>query len=111
MPLPDGEQGTSWYGEFYLQYSLSPSLFPAYHAHTVKGIASLRTILGDIACRAFREGKRVHCLAWDEVMEYKVRLDKWFEGLPEPLTPQKIVFPWHLKIQCVPRLTPGLKQY
>lgn len=102
MPLPDPNEGTSWYGEFYLEYPLSTTAFPAHHAHTVKGIASLRAILGDIACRAFRNGKKVHCLTWDEAMQYKARLDKWFEDLPEPLTPKRIVFPWHLKIQCAP---------
>ena len=99
MPLPDPEQGSSWYGEFYLQYPLDQAVFPAHHGHTVRSIATIRAILGDIASRAFRGGKKVHCLTWDEVMEFKAKLDKWFEELPDPLTPRKIVFPWHLKIQ------------
>ncbi|KAK1830892.1 hypothetical protein QBC39DRAFT_100834 [Podospora conica] len=98
MPLPDPNNGSSWYGEFYLEYPLCSTYFPAFHAHTVQGIASLRTILGDIASKAFRNGKKVHCLTWDEAMQYKAQLDKWFEDLPDPLTPKRIVFPWHLKI-------------
>jgi len=101
-PLPDPDGGTLWYGEFYLRYPLSAAVFPGHHGHTVKQIASLRAILGDIASQAFRNGKKVHCLTWDEAMQYKARLDQWFEDLPEPLTPKRIVFPWHLKIQCVP---------
>ena len=74
-----------------------------YHGHTFKAIAALRAILNDIADRVFTRGPDnqlvQHVISWDEACLFRQRLDRLFESLPGVLTPSKIVFPCHMKLQ------------
>ncbi|KAK3358721.1 hypothetical protein B0T25DRAFT_599547, partial [Lasiosphaeria hispida] len=96
-PLPDPEKDPSWYGEFWLQYPMNSSLFPARHGYTVRTIALLRIILCEIACRAFRGEGGTQTLSWNDIVEFRAKLDRWYQAIPEPISAKNVVFPWHLK--------------
>lgn len=102
IPLPDPDVDPAWYGEIWLKYPQSSMLFPSHLGHTMRSVSQIRTILGEIAWSGvYRDGERTQGLSYSEVMHFKKKLDQWFENLPDPLKPMKVVFPWHLKTQYV----------
>jgi len=103
IPLPEVDEYPEWYGDFNLQYPVSPVIVPANHGHTINSVSKLRLILHHIARRAFRDKEPNEWMSWGEAMTLKSMLDNWFQNLPEPIKPRNVVFPWHLKIQWVLR--------
>ena len=101
-PLPDPDEDPDWYGEIWLRYPLSSTLYPAHLGYTMRSISQLRVILCEIAWSGtFRDRECTRGLSYGEVMQFKKKLDSWFDCLPDPLKPNKVVFPWHLKTQYV----------
>lgn len=100
VPLPDPESNPAWYGEVLLRYPTTGAIVPMRHGHTFKAIAALRIILNDISGSVFTSPDRTkHVISWDEASLFRQRLDGLFENLPQVLTPSKIVFPCHMKLQ------------
>ncbi|KAL7626163.1 hypothetical protein AAE478_002933 [Parahypoxylon ruwenzoriense] len=96
-PLPDPILDSQWYGEIWVRYPLSQTLFPTNLGCIVKSNFDLRKLMNDIAAEIFEEGRPPKVTA-DKILECKSRLDVWFASLPDPLTPTKVVLPDHIKI-------------
>lgn len=99
VPLPDPESNPAWYSEVWLRYPTTGAVVPMYHGHTFRAIAALRVILNDIAQQVFTRPKERQAISWDEASYFRQRLDHLFATLPGVLTPSKIVFPCHMKLQ------------
>ncbi|KAI0180537.1 hypothetical protein GGR52DRAFT_531750 [Hypoxylon sp. FL1284] len=96
-PLPDPALDAGWYGEIWIRYPLSQTVYPASVGHVVKANFELRKLMNDMAAEMFEEDKPPRTTV-AQVLDCKARLDSWFTHLPEPLMPTKVVLPDHLKI-------------
>jgi hypothetical protein len=99
IPLPDPSIDPGWYGQIWLRYPLDPKLYTTHFPHQFKAQAEVRFIMNDNWLRQF--GKEVSSSApgLHETNEFYSRLRKWYDDLPEPLTPAKITFPSQLMLQ------------
>ncbi|KAI1410532.1 hypothetical protein F5Y13DRAFT_201990 [Hypoxylon sp. FL1857] len=96
-PLPDPLLDPKFYGEVWLRYPLSQTLFPTNLGCVIKANLELRALMNDMAWELFEDDKPPH-MSVEKALECKSRLDAWFVNLPEPLMPTKIVLPDHIKI-------------
>ncbi|KAI5867928.1 hypothetical protein GGS23DRAFT_591738 [Durotheca rogersii] len=96
-PLPDPRVDPQWYGEIWVRYPLSQTLFPINLSHVIRTNFDLRKLMNDIAGEVFVVGKPPNATA-QKVLDLKSRLDAWFADLPETLAPTRVVLPDHLKI-------------
>ena len=98
-PLPEPTTDPQWYGEVYIRYSPSQTLWPMHFGYLFKTISELRMIMNDIATQFFSDPQSQRTISIRKVLEFKSRLDDWFKSLPDPLQPQNIVLPCHLTVQ------------
>lgn len=98
--MPDPVSDPAWYGEILLKYPAAGTIVPMNYGHTFKAVVALRSIFIDISLKAFAGNTRSHnALTWEEAIMYRQRLDNLFESLPEALSPSKMVYPCHMKLQ------------
>ncbi|KAI1102600.1 hypothetical protein F4804DRAFT_334096 [Jackrogersella minutella] len=96
-PLPDPTLDKAWYGEIWLRYPMSHTLYPTNLAFTMNTNFQLRLMMNEMALELFEDDKPPH-MTQAKALECKSRLDNWFTNLPEPLMPTKVVLPDHMKI-------------
>ncbi len=98
FPLPDPTVDPQWYGEIWIRYPMSQTVYPVHLGTTIKCNFELRKMMNAMASELFEEDKPP-IVTPGEILECKSRLDMWFTNLPDPLTPTKIVLPDQIKIQ------------
>jgi hypothetical protein len=98
IPLPDPLEQPKWYGELWVRYPLSQSLFPTYHGLLFKAKADFWTIINEISSLTFSPHRATSKLTVSEIFQFYQRLKAWLHNLPEPLSPAKIVLPHQLKM-------------
>ena len=98
-PLPDPVVNPQWFGEVWLRYPIDQTLTPLHIGHILKSHMGMCHILNDIAVASFKNPETQGQLSVQKTLEFKRRLDTWFERLPIPLQPQRAVHPSHLRIQ------------
>ncbi|OTA95752.1 hypothetical protein M434DRAFT_393609 [Hypoxylon sp. CO27-5] len=96
-PLPDPLLDPGFYGEVWIRYPLGQRLYPTNLGCIIKSNFELRKLMNDMAAELFEDDKPCH-MSVEKALECKSRLDAWFVGLPDPLTPTKVVLPDHIKI-------------
>lgn len=102
-PLPDPCTDPDWYGQIWLRYPLDPMLYTTHFQHQFKAQCEFRIFLCDSWLQRSRvlDGKKNWdlALALPSVNLLYARMRKWYNSLPEPLTPSKIVLPSQLMLQ------------
>jgi hypothetical protein len=96
FPLPDPSEDPQWYGEIWAKYPLNQSLSPSYFGHVFRVRSQFRIIMNEYCQVAYSKGSKVDL---GKANELHSRLKTWFDGLPDPLLPKKIVLPGHLQLQ------------
>lgn len=82
-----------------MKYPLNQTIFPAHHGHLFKAKAELWSITNDIALQAFKYSGSRQRLSIEQILGFYSRLTAWYNNLPEPLTPKRIVLPDQFKLQ------------
>ena len=100
FPLPDPDQDPHWYGETWIQYPLSQTLFNTKDGSLFKAKLELGLILNALAAQLFDVGDGDEAkLSSQNAVDFSMKLTAWFSSLPLCLTPAEIVFPFQLKLQ------------
>ena len=94
--LPDPSQDTSFYGEVWVQYPLSDCLLPSGFGQVFKAKSEFRVIMNEFCQIAYSNDSVV---TFDKAYKLLSQLQSWFDGLPDPLLPKRIVLPAHLQLQ------------
>jgi hypothetical protein len=106
-PLPDPNTHSQWFGETFIQYPRDSNPTPTYLGHTLRARLALRTIMNDMSKELFKHLGGARKLPLDQLLKFKLRLEAWFNTLPEMLTPDAAVFPTQLELQyALPFLKP-----
>ncbi|KAL8372910.1 hypothetical protein RB599_000234 [Gaeumannomyces hyphopodioides] len=96
---PLGEVHYSKYaGELWLQFPGAAHPVPCHHGLSFRCIVSFRQIMCDVAERVYGQGKSPRSLSFLESMSFRKRLLYWFDHLPPPLRPDRVVTPSDLKL-------------
>lgn len=95
-PLPEPEQDPSFYGEIWLRYGGSQTLTEMHFGHLFKAKCEFRIIMQRFCSTAFAKGVEVEL---DHAYELYSQLKYWYNSLPAPLQPRRIVLPCHLQLQ------------
>lgn len=94
--LPDPEQDPSWYGEIRVKYPLNHGLSSMHMGEVFRAKSQFRIIMNEFCIAAYSDYSKVDInLAY----YFRERLEDWYNGLPESLTPKKIVLPGQLQLQ------------
>ncbi|EHK48687.1 hypothetical protein TRIATDRAFT_21764, partial [Trichoderma atroviride IMI 206040] len=99
LALPENPEA---YGEVWVKYPTTSMPVPLHFGQIFKTTTEFRTIASDIICSAFpsssaSEGKKkLPTVA--QAAEYRSRLRKWYEQLPNYLSPQNLILPIHFDI-------------
>ncbi|OAA35696.1 Zn(2)-C6 fungal-type DNA-binding domain protein [Metarhizium rileyi] len=96
--LPHPKDVPAWYGETWLKYPLSSTLFPSNSGDVFKARAEFAMIQNDVARRLFASPASASQLSAVEVAGFYYRFKSWYDSLPEALSPQRAVLPSHLKV-------------
>lgn len=97
-PLPDPMEQPQWYGELWVMYPLNQSPLPTYHGLLFKAKADYWTIITEFLLLSLSRPRATARLPVHKILGFYNRLRAWLHGLPEPLTPKKIVLPHQLKL-------------
>ncbi|KAI8710723.1 Zn(2)-C6 fungal-type domain-containing protein [Fusarium sp. LHS14.1] len=95
-PMPDLDGEPSWYGELWLRYPPSSTLFPMHFGYVYRAQTELRRIANGIACIISRGQKTTQRLTASELAHFLKELDDWYDALPEPIKSHKAVLPCQL---------------
>lgn len=98
VPLPDSTLEPQWYGEIWMQYPSDQAPISLYLGHKLETEAGLHTIMNDIGLSIFGDSSP-QSLTLERIAALKRKLNGWKGTLPEPLQPNKLVFPFHLNLQ------------
>jgi hypothetical protein len=101
VPLPDPTQRLQWYGEVWVKYPKNPCIFPSNFGHFFKAKAEFLIILNEISLQCFRAVEPQGAMMGQNLSAFESRLENWYNGLPECLSPTNIALPAHLKLQYV----------
>ena len=101
--LPSPAENPAWYGELYLKYPVSQQLYPVKFGEIFKAKAEFRVILNELGLRLFAHQNAAadDRLSNRDASEFCSRFKRWYQALPESLSPRKVVLPGHLTLQCV----------
>ncbi|GAB1311051.1 Nitrogen assimilation transcription factor [Madurella fahalii] len=97
-PLPDPMDQPQWYGELWIKYPLNPTRLPTYHGLLFKAKADYWTIITEFLLLTLSRPRATARLPVHQIFGFYNRFRAWLHGLPEPLTPRKIVLPHQLKL-------------
>ncbi|KAJ4269845.1 hypothetical protein NW762_001514 [Fusarium torreyae] len=98
--VPDPERDPEWFGEIWLKYPSSSVLVPLKYSLTFKAKIEFSVVLNEAMVGTHR-GHNDHHLTQDgakSIIGITKKLETWYQTLPEPLSPSKIVFPSQLMI-------------
>ncbi|KAK0730418.1 hypothetical protein B0H67DRAFT_32036 [Lasiosphaeris hirsuta] len=97
--LPDPAEEPEWYGEGFVRYPLTPEpRLPTYHPLFFKAKTDLYLIVNEYSLFAYGRHNPQQPLAPRRVLWFYNRLVAWFKGLPEPLSPRRIVMPHQIML-------------
>lgn len=91
--LPDPAMHHNWYGDVWVQYLGSSTVYPLHLGHTLKALAGLRQIQSDFSLEFFAGNDRNVDLTVERAYYYNSRVEDWYQGLGEPLKAEKLVYP------------------
>ena len=97
--MPDLDEEPSWYGELWLRYPPSPTLFPMYFGYVYRAQTELRRIANGIACIISEGQNMTRSLTASELAHFRKELDDWYDAVPEPIKSHKAVLPCQLIMQ------------
>ncbi|KAL8339053.1 hypothetical protein RB601_006007 [Gaeumannomyces tritici] len=100
LPFPplDEVHYSKYAGELWLQFPGAQHPVPCHHGLSFRYIVAFRQIMCDVADRVYGQGKSPRPLSFLESMGYRKRLLYWFDHLPPPLRPDRVVTPTDLKL-------------
>lgn len=99
IPLPDPAEDPVWYGQTWLRYPQSSTPAGTSFGFTFKAVCELRVIMNAMCCAMFEKPGELTKLSLDATLNFYSKLRDWFDNLPDPLLPHKIVFPNQIKLQ------------
>jgi len=99
IALPEISEETNNYGDLCLRYPSSRQPISVKYGRTFIAIAQFRVIVNDIAAMFFTKVERPVNVTVNGIQGFCVRLDSWYQNLPEDLAAREICFPWQLKLQ------------
>lgn len=94
--LPDPSKDPSWYGETWVNYPLNRGLSPLNMGQVLRARCQFRIIMNEFCNTAYSGGYKIDL---ELANHFRGRLESWYHGLPESLTPRRIVLPGHLQLQ------------
>jgi hypothetical protein len=97
LELPQGPVAC---GEVWIKYPTVNNPIPLHFADSFKAIVEFRLIMNDIANTAFSVGAEQPMLL-SKAMEFRGRLQQWYERLPSCLNAVNLIVPAHFHIQYV----------
>jgi hypothetical protein len=98
-PLPDVAAEPDWYSELWLRYPLDQQPYPMGFGHGMKALSELRVIMNDICAVSFHQSVNPAKIEWEQAVQFRKRLQKWYDALPDAISHSKLLFPAHLKLQ------------
>lgn len=97
--LPDPVEKPEWYGEGWVRYPLTPQpRLSTHHPLFFKAKTDLYLIVNEYSLLAYGRPNPQQPLAPRLVLWFYNRLVAWFTGLPEPLSPRRIVMPHQIML-------------
>ncbi|KAF2475141.1 uncharacterized protein BDR25DRAFT_381964 [Lindgomyces ingoldianus] len=100
IDLPDPVQNPGWYGEMWIRYPLSQTLSPTYFGLGFQASAAMQVMKNDMGLEMYGNLSGSGKLSVAQTKTLFQRLTAWFDSLPGPLKPQRIVLPLHFKIHA-----------
>jgi hypothetical protein len=95
-PLPDPAAEPGWYGEIWVKYPNSHSLYCTNFSVLFKFRAELRIIMHQFCAKAYTNGVKV---SLKEAYGLYSRLKSWEDRLPNSLKPKHIALPAQIELQ------------
>lgn len=102
-PVPDPEHDTDWFGEIWLKYPSGSALVPLQCGVTFKAKMDFSVVLNEAMLEIDKDSNKDFLTrnGATRIIAITKRLDRWYQNLPEALSPTNIVFPSQLKLQYV----------
>ncbi|ORY56144.1 uncharacterized protein BCR38DRAFT_120679 [Pseudomassariella vexata] len=96
-PLPTYGEAEACYGEIWVSYPASKAPIGICNGEVFVAVCIFRVILNDMA-KSFKHSSDADRVPLDDAYSARGRLRVWYANLPEPLRPDRIVLPNHLKV-------------
>ncbi|KAF2108725.1 hypothetical protein BDV96DRAFT_587169 [Lophiotrema nucula] len=100
IALPDPSKDPTWYGHIRVRYPQNAMPVDTSFGFTFRAACKLRVIMNAITSAMFKKPGELTRLSTDTTLTLYSKLCDWFVQLPEPLLPQRIVFPNQIKIHA-----------
>ncbi|RGP76742.1 hypothetical protein FLONG3_5182 [Fusarium longipes] len=92
---PDPSIDPSWYGETWVSYPLNQGLTSLDMGQVLRARCQFRIVMNEFCSAAYSGESRIDL---DLAHHFRRRLESWYRGLPESLTPRRIVLPGQLQV-------------
>lgn len=99
VPLPDPARNPSWFGEFWLRYPRSETLYPIHFGYLFNTMSDMRILINDLATTFFDIRRSTPAPQIAVLQQHCQSLEGWYRDIPEVLNVANIKFPWELKLQ------------
>lgn len=102
VPLPDPATNPEWYGQIWLKYPGDSKLHTTHFPYQFQAQCQVRVTMNDMWMERFGSSRQsspeggttmLPSTQLEQTTEFYARLKAWFDSLPDPLTPPRIVFP------------------
>ena len=93
-PLPSAHDHPSWYPEIYVRYPLDNTIVFIGFGPSMKAMVDLQHIAHNVS-RYYWSGTSQPA---NDPSPFRLQLDAWVRGLPEPLTFSNVILPMHFRI-------------
>ncbi|KAH7027228.1 uncharacterized protein B0I36DRAFT_364465 [Microdochium trichocladiopsis] len=94
-----GADDTAWYGDLWLWYpGEHERLVPSHAGAVLKASMGLRVIQHAIACAFFERPEGSPAPSGRQIEQFQHQLYRWFDALPESISPKNTVLPMHLRL-------------
>ena len=97
IALPDAKQQPQWYGDVWVRYPQSQTIYPLHLGHNLQAETAIHAIMNKMGLLAFGDSSK--SLSLEDYVELKQALDAWKESLPEVLQSARLIFPPHFALQ------------
>lgn len=110
VPLPDPATNPEWYGQIWLKYPGDSKLHTTHFPYQFQAQCQVRVTMNDMWMERFGSSRQsspeggttmLPSTQLEQTTEFYARLKAWFDSLPDPLTPPRIVFPSQILLQYV----------
>jgi hypothetical protein len=93
---PDPSKDPFWYGETWVNYPLNHGLSPLDTGEVLRARCQFRIIMNEFCNAAYSGESKIDL---NLAHHFRGRLESWYHGLTESLTPKRIVLPGQLQLQ------------